>query len=127
MNPEKPRQNLKYNKGFTLIEVLIALLIISIGLLAIIKAQHQTLTSTLYLKEKIYSHWIAQNQLALIQQNLVVAPVQQNPIELYNFRFFYSATLEPTNDNHVDKIILTVFDSQKAKLTQLTGFKLKNT
>ena len=54
-------------RGFTLLEVLIAMAVISIALTAIIKAGSDTTANTAYLKEKTYAHWVAMNRMAELQ------------------------------------------------------------
>lgn len=49
--------------GFTLIEVLAALIIVSLGMLGVIQAVNQTVNNTSYLRDKSIAHWVAMNQL----------------------------------------------------------------
>lgn len=49
--------------GFTLIEVLAALVIVSLGMLGVIQAVNQTVNNTSYLREKTLAHWVAMNRL----------------------------------------------------------------
>jgi len=49
--------------GFTLIEVLAALVIVSLGMLAVIEAVTQTVSNANYLREKTIAHWVAMNKL----------------------------------------------------------------
>jgi len=51
------------SKGFTLIEVLAALIIVGLGMLAVIRAVNQTINNTNYLREKAIAHWVAMNKL----------------------------------------------------------------
>ena len=48
-------------RGFTLIEVLAALVIVSLGMLGVIQAVTQTVSNGAYLREKTLAHWIAMN------------------------------------------------------------------
>lgn len=50
-------------RGFTLIEVLAALIIVSLGMLGVITAIGQTASNTTYLREKTVAHWVAMNRL----------------------------------------------------------------
>jgi len=52
------------NKGFTLIEVLIALVILAISLAAIVKVTNQSVYNLTYVQNKTISHWVALNVLA---------------------------------------------------------------
>jgi general secretion pathway protein I len=49
--------------GFTLIEVLAALVIVSLGMLGVIQAVSQTASNSVYLRDKTLAHWIAMNRL----------------------------------------------------------------
>jgi general secretion pathway protein I len=51
----------KTNQGFTLIEILIALMIVSIALVAIIKAQNTTTKTLNYLKTKTIANLVISN------------------------------------------------------------------
>ena len=49
------------HRGFTLIEVLAALVIVALGMLGVIQAVTQTARNGTYLREKTLAHWIALN------------------------------------------------------------------
>ena len=58
---------LAHNKGFTLIEVMVALAVIAFGLAAVIKTVTSTTNNTIYLRDKTFAYWVAQNQIAEIE------------------------------------------------------------
>ncbi len=60
------------NKGFTLIEVLAALIIIGLGMLAVIRAVNQTVSNTSYLRDKAFAHWVAMNKLTETRLSLTL-------------------------------------------------------
>ena len=49
--------------AFTLIEVIVALVIIALGMLGAITAVSQTASNSAYLREKTLAHWVAMNRL----------------------------------------------------------------
>lgn len=51
------------NRGFTLIEVMAALIIVSLGMLAVITAVTETASNSAYLREKSVAHWVAMNRI----------------------------------------------------------------
>lgn len=53
--------------GFTLLEVLAALVIVSLGMLGVIEAVGQTASNSSYLRDKSIAHWIAMNQLTMVR------------------------------------------------------------
>jgi general secretion pathway protein I len=52
-----------YQRGFTLLEVLVALAVITISLSAVIKVVSETTNTTIYLKEKTLAQWVASNKV----------------------------------------------------------------
>lgn len=62
-NPDRQKKPEGY-KGFTLIEVLVALTVITFALSAIIRATGVMTANTAHLKEKTYAHWVAMNRVA---------------------------------------------------------------
>jgi len=59
-------------RGFTLIEVLVALVIVAIGMAAVLESIGSSADSAAYLRDKTLAEWIAMNQLA--QARLAAQP-----------------------------------------------------
>ncbi len=55
------------HKGFTLVEVMVAVAVIGLGLAAVIKTVTSTTNNTIYLRDKTFAYWVAQNQLAELE------------------------------------------------------------
>ena len=51
------------SRGFTLIEVLVALVVVSLGMLGVIQTVSQTASNSSYMRAKTIAHWIAMNRL----------------------------------------------------------------
>ena len=51
-------------RGFTLLEVLVAMVILSISLLAAIKVASEVTNSAIYLQDKTIAQWVAMNKVA---------------------------------------------------------------
>ena len=62
---------MRNTRGFTLIEVLVALIVVGLGMLAVIRAVNQTVNNTGYLRDKAIAHWVAMNQLTTTRLNTV--------------------------------------------------------
>ena len=64
MSEQLPIRRHKRKKGFTLLEVLVAMVILSISLLAAIKVASEVTNSAIYLQEKTIAQWVAMNKVA---------------------------------------------------------------
>jgi general secretion pathway protein I len=100
------------NNGFTLIEVLLALLICAISLTAIIQASSSTVQNTERLRDLTYAHWVAFNGIELIQLGLVKFSANGQPInqvtKLLGRKWYWQAQLTNSNYPKVKKIIVRV-------------------
>lgn len=57
----------RHAHGFTLLEVVVALAILAIALLATVKGISEHVGNTAYLKERSFAHWVAMNKVAEMQ------------------------------------------------------------
>lgn len=55
---------MRRQRGFTLLEVLVALAVLAIALAAAIKAVSSHVSNASYLKERSFAHWVAMNKVA---------------------------------------------------------------
>ena len=69
-------------RGFTLIEVLAALVIVSLGMLGVIQAVSQTASNSVYLRDKTLAHWIAMNRLTEVRLAQTAPSVDKTSDEL---------------------------------------------
>ena len=53
--------------GFTLIEVLVALAIVTVGMAALLATLTSSADTTVYLRDKTFANWVALNQIALVR------------------------------------------------------------
>lgn len=65
---------MKKQKAFTLIEVLIALLIIAIALGAAIKATNDSVRSAIHVRNDVTAHWVGLNILSEMQTGIIPVP-----------------------------------------------------
>ncbi len=99
------------DKGFTLIEVLLALAVIAIALTALLKATAQNVANTGRIKEKTISHWVAMQGVASIQLGLLSVPVNQEVTQVTTMlgqRWYWRVKLTPTQVKNIQQINITV-------------------
>jgi general secretion pathway protein I len=68
--------------GFTLVEVLVAVAIIALAMGALLVAMMRQVDGTAYLRDKIFAHWVALNQMELAL--LANAHTNQMPTEAFS-------------------------------------------
>ncbi len=61
---------MKSSRGFTLVEVMVALMVIAIALPAMLKALYQQVDATGYLRDKSMAQWVATNKLTEVRLQL---------------------------------------------------------
>jgi general secretion pathway protein I len=101
--------------GFTLIEVLLALAIITIALTALLKASAQNVANTQRIKEKTLSHWIAMQAVAMIQLGLIEVNPHQDVTQVTSMlgqRWYWRAKINPAALKSIQQITITVSKRQ---------------
>lgn len=91
-------------RGFTLIEVLIALVILAIALTAIIKVITDAVKNTNHLKTSMAAHWVAENTLAKLQVGLIKlsdAPIAGNS---FMFQHHYWWQVKPVKQGKANPV-----------------------
>ena len=58
---------MKTSKGFTLIEVLVALAIVAIGMAAVLETLTSSANTTVYLQDKTFAGWVALNRIETVR------------------------------------------------------------
>lgn len=114
------------HKGFTLIEVLIALVILAIALMAVVKATDTNIHNLDYLRDKTEAQWVADNVLANMQAGLLVVPQQtqqQGATTLLNRAWYWQASPEQQMNAAIKRINIVVMAQPTGKpLALLIGF-----
>lgn len=104
-------------RGFTLIEVLVALAVLAIALSAIIKTMSTNTLNSIYLRDRTLSEWVALNKITELQ----LSPDWPNPGKsdgstvMGNHEWFWEAEIKTTPDKDVDTITLRVRDKHDAE------------
>lgn len=109
--------------GFTLIEVLLALSIVAIALVALVKATAQDVANTQRIKEKTISHWIALQGVNMVQLGLLTVPANQEITQvttLFGEKWYWRVKLSTSVMHSVQQILITVSKNQAGPFTDPT-------
>jgi general secretion pathway protein I len=112
--------------GFTLIEVMVALVIVALGLLAAFGQVNQTLTTASRLRDKTFADWVALDQLTA-QRLLGEFPAvgsSSGETEMGRARWRYTVEIENTDFEDLRQINVSVAfaDNPEQVVTSISGF-----
>jgi len=113
--------------GFTLLEVMIALLVITLGIGAVINTTSESGWKSSQLKQKTIASWVAQNQIALYRAKRTWnnASTRSGEVEMANAVWIYqmkiSATADPAFRQIEVDVLLKGEDGVKASVTGFIG------
>ncbi len=102
---------LALQKGFTLIEVMVALTIIAISLGALLSTSGTQANSVGYLKHKTLAHWVAVNELTQMRIAKEFPDVgdKKGSTEMANNDWYWIRTTKKTEDENARQITITVY------------------
>jgi general secretion pathway protein I len=114
-------------RGFTLIEVLAALVIVALGMLGVIQAVTQHARNGAYLREKTLAHWVAMN--IITEQRLQPSPPDvretSDELEFANTRWRWTLRVSETPVESLRRMDVSVRHADAADndvLASVTGF-----
>ncbi len=113
--------------GFTLIEVLAALVIVALGMLGVIQAVAQTARNGTYLREKTLAHWIA--MIVITERRLLDSPPDvaetSDEVEFAGQRWRWTMSVTQTQVDSLRRMDVSVrpADAPEGRsLATVTGF-----
>jgi general secretion pathway protein I len=123
-----PRRRAGRSRGFTLIEVMVALLIVAIGLSALMITVSSTARTSGYLRDKTIAQWIALNRLSEVRLNLnkFAANTDTGEVNFANRTWHYDTRYFDTNFATMKRVVVRVYAGDaKTKgnpVAESTGF-----
>lgn len=115
---------MKARRGFTLVEVMVALAIAALSLAAVAAAVSQMVDNANSMKERTYAAWIGHNKIAELRLANVVPEVSESSGELtYAGReWTWEAVVSETGVENLFRVDVTVFADAGAGIRTVTGF-----
>lgn len=97
--------------GFTLLEVLVALAVLSITMAALIKGGGENAANAGYLRDRTLAHWVGMNTVAEYQlaENWPDTGRFQGEEEMAGRRWYWRAEVSETFDEDIRRLDVTVY------------------
>lgn len=120
-------RTIRQQNGFTLIEVLAALIIVALGMMAVIQAVSQTASNSAYLREKTIAHWVALNQLTETRLKRTPPPIDEtsDEVEMAGREWRWTMTVTQTPVESMRRIDISVRPADAdpdSSMASITGF-----
>lgn len=98
-------------RGFTLIEVLVAVAITAFGLAAVFTQLNQSATAASVLRERTMAHWVAMNQLAAMRlaDSFPAVGNHADEVEMGGQRWRYQISVSATESDRLRRVDVSVF------------------
>jgi general secretion pathway protein I len=116
----------KASRGFTLLEVLVALAVLTIALASTIKVTANQAINAEHLRDKTLAHWVAMNQIAQLQltREWLAKGKKEGSEEMGLHEWHWQRIVSDTPDTRVRRIQVNVFRDRddQSPVTQLTSF-----
>lgn len=121
------RASARHLHGFTLIEVIVALVVIALGMLGVIQAVSQTAGNSGYLRDKTVAHWIAMNRLTEVRLQKTAPGIDKSSdeVEMAGRRWKWTMNVTQTPVETIRRIDINVRPEEAkegASLASVTGF-----
>lgn len=117
----------RVNAGFTLLEVLIALVILAIGFTAASLTLNASINNIGKLQDKTAAQWVGLNVIAKAQTGMLSLPKNSSPItgsdSMFDTTWFWDLTAQPNEDKTILRITVNVKKEMNSHtLIQLTSY-----
>lgn len=120
------KKNQKYQSGFTLIEVLIALVILAIAMTTLIISSGELTHNNSRLEDESIASWVAANAIAKARLGLVSPGAGENSLngqeEMFHQQWKWTMSRTNTNDKNTSSLKVTVSPMNGEPVIQMMGY-----
>lgn len=121
----------RYQQGFTLLEIMVAMFIFAVAGAAIIKTTAEHINSLSKLEEITFATWVANNQLTratlVAEKQWPPKNDQRGSVEMLDRTWYWEQEVESTNDENLRAIVISVGldEDYEGSITSVTTFVAK--
>ncbi len=114
------------SRGFTLVEVLVAVAIVAVAVTAVLVSMMRQVDGSAYLRDKMLAHWVAENQLELAllrnaASNQLPTQVQTGSVEMAGSTWYWRAEPKTTNAQGFVQLEISVAASEDKAASSLAS------
>jgi general secretion pathway protein I len=114
-------------RGFTLIEVVVAMAVVALGMMAVFRVVHDTVNNSAYLRDRTFATWIADNRLVELRLGTELPSVDrtEGEVEFANqqWRWVASVSQTPVAElRRIDVRVRRADDPEDSALAEVSGF-----
>lgn len=117
---------MRQNKAFTLIEIMVALAIITLALGAIIENTTASNRNFQYLRDKTVAGWVAMNQISLIRatREWPSPSNKSGRVEMLDREWVWRLKISGTDDANMRRLDISIYseEDENNSLATMTGF-----
>ncbi|MET0377485.1 MAG: type II secretion system minor pseudopilin GspI [Spongiibacteraceae bacterium] len=113
-------------RGFTLVEVLVAMAIVALAVTAVLVSMMRQVDGTIYLRDKMIAHWVAQNQLELAllrnaASNRVPSDTESGSVDMAGSTWYWRAEPKRTGAQGFVQLEISVAASEDKNVSPLAS------
>jgi general secretion pathway protein I len=114
-------------RGFTLIEVVVALIVVSLGMLAVIETVGSTAANSGYLRDRTVAHWVAMNKLTEVRllPNAPAVDKSSDEVEMVGRKWRWTMEVKQTQIESIRRMDIRVRPAEApetSSMAMISGF-----